>query len=169
MRSGPKKATSLGGGVQGSCGHPSGCLDRQSGRRPLRCHHRLNHSELLRRPQLLATFVIGLRESLRGRPDRGHRGCIPAPARQNECAASRLDGDRTGCRLLRAHGGRPAGLLGQPAAGSAGDRPEAIVAAVAVAMVSYMVLWMRRNSRSLRHDLEAAAVWRCSKLARPRP
>ena len=34
---------------------------------------------------------------------------------------------------------------------------ETVVGAVAVAMVTYMVVWMRRNSRGLRHDLEAAA------------
>ena len=34
---------------------------------------------------------------------------------------------------------------------------ETVVAVVAVAMVTYMVVWMRRNSRGLRHDLELAA------------
>jgi|SRR6185437_7010724 len=34
---------------------------------------------------------------------------------------------------------------------------ETVVGAVAVVMVTYMVLWMRRHSRDLRRDLEAAA------------
>jgi high-affinity iron transporter len=33
---------------------------------------------------------------------------------------------------------------------------EAIVAAIAVVMVSYMIIWMRRNSRGLKRDLEQA-------------
>ena len=34
---------------------------------------------------------------------------------------------------------------------------ETVIALVAVAMVSYMVVWMRRHARSLKHDLEGAA------------
>ena len=34
---------------------------------------------------------------------------------------------------------------------------ETIVGVVAVAMVTYMIVWMRRNSRGLKHELEAAA------------
>src|SRR6195952_1535594 len=34
---------------------------------------------------------------------------------------------------------------------------ECVVAAIAVVMVSYMVLWMRRHSRTLKSDLHAAA------------
>jgi high-affinity iron transporter len=34
---------------------------------------------------------------------------------------------------------------------------ECVVAAIAVVMVSYMVLWMRRHSRTLKSDLRAAA------------
>ena len=34
---------------------------------------------------------------------------------------------------------------------------ETVVGAAAVVMVTYMIVWMRRHSRGLRHDLEAAA------------
>ena len=34
---------------------------------------------------------------------------------------------------------------------------ETVIALVAVAMVSYMVVWMRRHARSLKHELEGAA------------
>jgi high-affinity iron transporter len=34
---------------------------------------------------------------------------------------------------------------------------ETIVSVVAVAMVTYMIIWMRRNSRHLKHDLEQSA------------
>ncbi|MCX4744198.1 FTR1 family protein [Kitasatospora sp. NBC_01287] len=37
------------------------------------------------------------------------------------------------------------------------EQLETVVGAVAVLMVSYMVLWMRRHSRDLRHDLESTA------------
>src|SRR5580698_4503020 len=35
---------------------------------------------------------------------------------------------------------------------------ETVVGAVAVVMVTYMVLWMRRHARNLKHDLESAAA-----------
>ena len=111
---------------------------------------------MLRRPQLLATFVIGLREGLEAALIVGIVAAFLAQRGRTDALRLVWMGTALAigfCALIAV--GLQVFSASLPQAQQ--EMLEAIVAAVAVAMVSYMVLWMRRNSRSLRHDLEAAA------------
>ena len=105
---------------------------------------------------MLATFVIGLREGLEaalivgiiaafltrhGRRDALVRMWLGVAAAVVLCLA-------VGITLQAVNAGLPQRQQ---------EMLECVVAAVAVVMVSYMVLWMRRHSRDLRGDLQAAA------------
>jgi len=106
---------------------------------------------------LLATFVIGLREGLeaalivgivaaflrqRGRSDALRLVWIGVILAIGACALVAVGLQVFSASLPQAQQ----------------ELLETVVASVAVAMVTYMVVWMRRNSRGLRHDLEAAAT-----------
>ena len=105
---------------------------------------------------MLATFVIGLREGLEAALI---VGIIAAFLKQND----RRDALRkmwfgVGVAVLLCLG---VGLLLQAINSNLPQRQqemlECVVAAVAVVMVSYMVLWMKAHSRSLKSDLHQAA------------
>src|SRR5690606_14539101 len=104
----------------------------------------------------LPTFVIGLREGLeaalivgivaaflrqRGRPEALRPMWLGVGAAVALCAATGI-----GLRIVSAE------LPERQQEGL-----EAVVAAIAVAMVTYMVVWMRRNAGGLRRELEGAA------------
>ena len=106
---------------------------------------------------MLATFVIGLREGLeaalivgivaaflrqRGRSDALRLVWIGVILAVGACALVAVGLQVFSASLPQAQQ----------------ELLETVVASVAVAMVTYMVVWMRRNSRGLRHDLEAAAT-----------
>lgn len=105
---------------------------------------------------MLATFVIGLREGLEaalivgiiaaflkqcGRPDALRRMWVGVAIAVLLCLGVGLALQAVNSNLPQ----RQQEML------------ECVVAAIAVVMVSYMVLWMRRHSRSLKSDLHAAA------------
>ena len=105
---------------------------------------------------MLATFVIGLREGLEAALI---VGIIAAFLRQSGRAdALRRMWIGVAIAVLLCLG---VGLALQAVNSSLPQRQqemlECVVAAIAVVMVSYMVLWMRRHSRSLKSDLHAAA------------
>src|SRR6476620_11586189 len=106
--------------------------------------------------RMLATFVIGLREGLEAalivgiiaaflkqsnRPDALRKVWLGVAAAVLLCLAVAL-----GLQLLN-------GALPQRQQ----EMLECVVAAIAVVMISYMVLWMRAHSRDLRKDLQNAA------------
>ena len=108
------------------------------------------------RPTVLPTFVIGLREGLeaalivgivaaflrqRGRSDALRLVWLGVGLAIGACAAVAI-----GLQIFSAS--LPEGQQ---------ESLETIVAVIAVVMVSYMVVWMRRNSRGLKRGLEAAA------------
>jgi len=105
---------------------------------------------------MLATFVIGLREGLEAALI---IGIIAAFLKQNNRAdALRKMWTGVGVAIALCLG---VGILLQRINSALPQRQqemlECVVAAVAVVMVSYMVLWMRAHSRSLKSDLHKAA------------
>ncbi len=105
---------------------------------------------------MLATFVIGLREGLEaaliigiiaaflkqsGRPDALRRMWVGVAVAVGLCLAVGV--------LLQA--------LNSALPRRQQEMLECVVAGIAVVMVSYMVLWMRKHSRSLKSDLRTAA------------
>ncbi len=105
---------------------------------------------------MLATFVIGLREGLEAALI---VGIIAAFLRQNgrsDALRRMWAGVAVAVALCLA-----VGLVLQSVNSALPQRQqemlECVVAAVAVVMVSYMVLWMRAHSRSLKADLHKAA------------
>lgn len=105
---------------------------------------------------MLATLVIGLREGLEAALI---VGIIAAFLRQNgRSDALRKMWIGVAVAVLMCLG---VGLVLQQINSSLPQRQqemlECVVAAIAVVMVSYMVLWMRKHSRSLKSDLHEAA------------
>src|SRR4051812_44458547 len=105
---------------------------------------------------MLATFVIGLREGLEAALI---VGIVAAFLRSN----GRLDLLRwvwagVGAAVVLCLGvGIALRLASQGLPHHQQEGLETVIAVVAVAMVSYMVVWMRRHARSLKHDIEGAA------------
>ncbi len=105
---------------------------------------------------MLATFVIGLREGLEAALI---VGIVAAFLRQR----GRLDALRyVWLGVLAAVlicVGIAVGLilLSSELTPQAQEGLETVIGLLAVAMVTYMILWMRRHSRGLRHELEGAA------------
>ena len=105
---------------------------------------------------MLSTFVIGLREGLEAALI---VGIVAAFLRTN----GRLDLLRwvwagVGAAIVLCLG---VGIALRTASQNLPYRQqeglETVIALVAVVMVSYMVVWMRRHARSLKHDLEGAS------------
>jgi high-affinity iron transporter len=105
---------------------------------------------------VLATFVIGLREGLEASLI---VGIIAAFLKQN----GRTDALRkvwlgvAGAVVLCLLVGIGLQMINQKLPQRQQEMLECVVAAIAVAMVTYMVLWMRRHSRGLKTELHAAA------------
>src|SRR6476661_1282718 len=105
---------------------------------------------------MLATFVIGLREGLEAALI---VGIIAAFLKQsNRTDALRKVWIGVGAAIVLC---LAVGFTLQALSASLPQREqemlECVVAAIAVLMVSYMVLWMRAHSRDLRSDLQNAA------------
>src|SRR6476661_6105712 len=105
---------------------------------------------------MLATFVIGLREGLEASLI---IGIIAAFLKQsNRTDALRKVWIGVGAAVLLC---LAVGFTLQAISASLPQRQqemlECVVAAVAVVMVSYMILWMRKHSRGLKTDLERGA------------
>lgn len=105
---------------------------------------------------MLATFVIGLREGLEAALI---VGIIAAFLKQSgRTGALRSMWIGVGAAVLVCLGvGIGLQALNQHLPQRQQEMLEAVVAAVAVAMVSAMILWMRRHSRNLRGELRTAA------------
>lgn len=105
---------------------------------------------------MLATFVIGLREGLEAALI---VGIVAAFLRQR----GRLDALRSVWLGVLAAVVICVGiaigliLLQSELTQQAQEALETVIGLLAVAMVTYMILWMRKHSRGLKHDLEGAA------------
>jgi FTR1 family protein len=106
---------------------------------------------------MLATFVIGLREGLEAALI---VGIVAAFLRQR----GRLDLLRwvlagvAAAVLLCAAAGVALHVLSRDLPQRQQEGLESVIAAIAVGMVTYMVVWMRRHSRQLKGQLESAAA-----------
>ncbi len=114
-------------------------------------------NEQRRRPDLLPTFVIGLREGLEASLI---VGIVAAFLRQQD----RRDALRqvwlgVSLALLLCLGiGIALHLLDRELPQRQQEGLETVIGLIAVAMVTYMVVWMRRHSRDLRGSLESATA-----------
>ncbi len=105
---------------------------------------------------MLATFVIGLREGLEAALI---IGIIAAFLRQSERpdALGRVWAGVAAAVLLCLAVGIALQLFNASLPQREQEMLESVVAAIAVVMVTYMVLWMRAHSRDLKQDLRSAA------------
>ncbi len=105
---------------------------------------------------MLATFVIGLREGLEAALIVGIIAAFLVRTGRRDALRSVWAGVAVAILLSLA-----VGVLLQLVSSSLPQRQqemlECVVAAIAVVMVSYMVLWMKAHSRSLKSDLQGAA------------
>ena len=105
---------------------------------------------------MLATFVIGLREGLEAALIVGIIAAFLKQSNRTDAMRKVWAGVAAAVALCLV-----VGVLLQLLSLSLPQRQqemlECVVAAVAVVMVSYMVLWMRRHSRDLKSDLQHAA------------
>jgi high-affinity iron transporter len=105
---------------------------------------------------MLATFVIGLREGLEAALIVGIIAAFLKQSNRSDAlrkvwlgvAAAVLLCLAVGVALQVFNSGLPQRQQ---------EMLECVVAAIAVVMVSYMVLWMRKHSRDLKSDLQSAA------------
>ncbi|GAA2007845.1 FTR1 family protein [Nakamurella flavida] len=105
---------------------------------------------------MLATFVIGLREGLEAALIVGIIAAFLTRSGRRDALVRMWVGVGAAVLLCLAVGiGLQVVNAGLPQRQQ--EMLECVVAAVAVLMISYMVLWMRRHSRDLRGDLQAAA------------
>jgi high-affinity iron transporter len=105
---------------------------------------------------MLATFVIGLREGLEAALIVGIIAAFLKQSNRTDALRKVWIGVGAAVLLCLAVG---LGLQAFSAALPQREQEmlESVVAAIAVVMISYMVLWMRAHSRSLRSDLQASA------------
>ena len=105
---------------------------------------------------MLATFVIGLREGLEAALIVGIIAAFLKQSNRKDALRKVWIGVGAAVLLCLAVGlGLQAFSAGLPQREQ--EMLESVVAAIAVVMISYMVLWMRAHSRSLRSDLQNAA------------
>ena len=105
---------------------------------------------------MLATFVIGLREGLEAALIVGIIAAFLKQNNRKDALRKVWIGVGAAIALCLAVGlGLQAFSAGLPQRQQ--EMLESVVAAIAVVMISYMVLWMRAHSRSLRSDLQDAA------------
>lgn len=105
---------------------------------------------------MLATFVIGLREGVEAALIVGIVAAFLANRGQRQALRAMWLGVVAAVLVCVAVGiGLNVLAANLPQAGQEGL--ETVVAAIAVAMVTYMIIWMRRHSRGLKRDLEGAA------------
>ena len=100
---------------------------------------------------MLATFVIGLREGLEAALIVGIVAAFLARRGQQHALRAMWLGV-----VLCVAVGVGLNVLAANLPHQAQEGLETVVGAVAVGMVTYMVVWMRRNSRGLKHALEGA-------------
>ena len=105
---------------------------------------------------VLATFVIGLREGLEAALIVGIVAAFLQQRGRRDALGYVWLGVGLAVAGLRRHRGRPA-VLSSELTQQAQEGLETVVGLVAVAMVTYMVVWMRRHSRDLKQSLEGAA------------
>ena len=105
---------------------------------------------------MLATFVIGLREGLEAALIVGIIAAFLKQSNRSDAIRKVWAGVGAAVALCLA-----VGVLLQLLSASLPQREqemlECVVAAIAVLMVSYMVLWMRKHSRDLKSDLQNSA------------
>src|ERR1700712_5906943 len=105
---------------------------------------------------MLATFVIGLREGLEAALIIGIIAAFLKQSGRQDALRKMWAGVAVAVGLCLA-----VGVALQSVNSSLPRRQqemlECVVAGIAVVMVSYMVLWMRKHSRSLKSDLQTAA------------
>ncbi|HEY9389293.1 MAG TPA: iron uptake transporter permease EfeU [Mycobacteriales bacterium] len=104
---------------------------------------------------MLATFVIGLREGLEAALIVGIVAAFLARRGQQHALRAMWLGV-TAAVVLCVAVGVGLNVLAANLPHQAQEGLETVVGAVAVGMVTYMVVWMRRNSRGLKHALEGA-------------
>ncbi len=105
---------------------------------------------------MLPTFVIGLREGLEAALIVGIIASFLGQQGRRDALRGVWIG--VGAAVLICAGvGVALQMLSSELPGPQQEQLETVVGAIAVVMVSYMVLWMRKHSRDLRRDLEGAA------------
>ena len=107
---------------------------------------------------MLPTFVIGLREGVEAALIVRHHRRVPDP--EERAPGDEVDVDRGRCRHrdLRRHRRRPQHGWRKASPSRNGRSWRECLALIAVAGVTYMVVWMRRHARELKGHLERHAA-----------
>ncbi len=106
---------------------------------------------------MLGTFVIGLREGLEASLIVGIIAAFLARSGRRDLLRSMAIGV-TAAILLCAAVAVTLEVISADLPRRQQEGLETVIGLVAVVMVTYMIVWMRRHSRALRHDLEGAAA-----------